>query len=363
MKIIKSILGALTPLSGNEDGFLGFSNGRFRVPGTKNYQFDPANTYVVNRGQDIGGRIAKNGLGMVSSTSRSVGGTPYAPTSGSGGGGWGKSGGGAAPQTTNDQQFTPYSTAGGDGGVAAEAAQRASEAAKFRTQVGSLVKNITGVYDALYGDVDVAASEKSKAIAKRYSDDESSLTGQFNEQFPLIGNAYAGRGTYDSSYRVNKEEGAKGAYGSSLQKLSSGREDDLAEVGRYIAEQRAGFGAQKKGLDNILEDIDLEENPDNLRSLRNKLDARLNDLEASRAGLRSRKSYLSTLNSRVPEGNRIVGIQDSLGNVLRSAVPGSVKKQIGAQLIQNSGLSGTAAARQLAEFNSQVDEEDLIQQG
>lgn len=361
MRIITKLLGALTPL--DENGFLGFSNGRFRVPGT-NYQFDPANTYVVNRGQDIGGRIAKNGLGMISNTSRSVGGTPYAPTSGSGGGGWGNpNASGPAPQTSNDQQFTPYSAAGGGDTVAAEAAQRASEAAKFRSQVGSLVKNITGVYDALYGDVDVAASEKSKAIAKRYSDDESSLTGQFNEQFPLIGNAYAGRGTYDSSYRVNKEEGAKGAYGSSLKKLSSGREDDLAEVGRYIAEQRANFGAQKKGLDNILEDIDLEENPDNLRSLRNKLDARLNGLEASRAGLRSRKNYLSTLNERVPEGNRIIGIRNSLTNVLQSAVPGAVKKQIGAQLIQNSGLSGTAAAQQLAEFNSQVDEEDQLQQG
>ena len=354
MKVLKRLLQGLTPL--NELGFLGFSNGQFRIPGTT-YKVDPANSLNANAAQTLAVAAARGFVGKGSDPGSAprlrrpmedaivrtpVGQTPGQNTGGGGGGGGGGYGGGGADPAVAQQQ-------------------RTNQAIGMRGMVSDRARAVIGIYDALYGDLDAATADKSNQINTRYNQDEGALTGQFNEQFPLIGNAYAGRGTYDSSYRIDKEEGAKGAYGSSVQKLAQGRDDDLSEVGKYAATERANFGAQQANLRSVVDQINQSENPDELTQLQNTLSERINSLQASRAGLQSRSGYLNTLNQRLPEGTRISGIQTSLGNVIKSAVPGPVKKQIAGQIVANSGLSGDSAARLLADINAQIDNEDRVE--
>lgn len=343
MRVLKHFVDRLTPL--NEDGFLGFSSGRLRIPGTS-YYFDPANTGYTNAAQSVGKTLAR------ASAPAPAAPAPLGfPT-------WGT---GTAGESTGQTGGYGGYGAGGDT-TALKAAEDAQRAAALRPQIGSLIDQAKGVYQMLYGDVDVAAADKSSQIGKRYNQDEGALTSQFNDQFPLIGAGYAGRGTFDSSYRINKEKGATDAYTGSVEKLAQGRDDDLSEVGRYVAEQRAKFGAEEGGLEAIRRQIAESQNPDELTKVRNEIDTKVRELSASRAGLNSRAGYLGTLNSRVPEGQRIIGLQQSLGQVIASSVPAPIKRQVGTALLQQSGLSGQALVSALADFNAQIDEDEKQQQ-
>lgn len=243
---------------------------------------------------------------------------------------------------------------GGSDPAATQAAALKAQADAIKGSITGLINNIKGVYDALYGDVTNVAADKTNQVTNQYGQDVKSLTDQFNTEFPKIGQGYGARGTYDSSYRINAEKGAQDQFGNANTTLAQGRDQDLAKVGQYLAEQQAQFGAQKGGLDAINAQIAASENPDELTSLQNTLTSRLADLSASRASNQTQASYLQTLNSQVPVGNRIAGLQTSLTNVLNSAVPAPIKLAIAGQLVSQSGLSGTDTDKLLQDFQQQV---------
>jgi hypothetical protein len=300
--------------------------------------FDP-NAAFSSGGLAVGGYIPAEAV------AGQIGVTPGVDLSVLGGGG-GTDTGTVSAQTVAAQQ------------AAAAAAQKAAQANAVKSGITGLVNNIKGVYDALYGDVGSAAAEKSNLVDQKYQQEQKSLTDQFNSSFPAIGNAYGARGTYDSSYRINAEKTAQDQFDNSVGQLGTGRNQDLAGVGQWVAQQQADFNAQKGGLDAILGQIGGSDNVDELTSLRNTLDERLRTLSASRAGLQSQGSYLNTLNSVVPQSNRLSGLQSNLGNVIQSQVPTAVKRAIGQQLINNSGLSQQQAAQALQEFTGQLASED-----
>lgn len=271
--------------------------------------------------------------------------TGISGTSGTGGTGAGGTGGADA--------YGGYGSAEAQAAAQAQAA-RVAQANAIKGSITGLIGNIKGVYDALYGDVNAVAADKTGQIDKQYGQDVKSLTDQFNNQFPLIGQGYGARGTYDSSYRINAEKSAQDQFGNSTATLAQGRDSDLAGVGQFLATQQADFKNQKSGLDAVLAQIQASENPDELTQLQNTLAERQRTLEASRANLGTRDSYLAQLNSAVPASARVGGLKDSLTNVLNSAVPAPIKLAIAGQLVNQSGLNGADTKKLLEDFTSQV---------
>lgn len=272
-------------------------------------------------------------------------------------------GGGGA--TLGAATAAPASGGGGGGYTApyvdpavAERQKRIAQANALKGGITGIINNIKGVYDAIYGDVDAVGKEKAGQVDQRFNQETKSLTDQFSQQFPAIGNAYASRGTYDSSYRINAEEGAKTGFNNQLEGVGQDRSNALAEVGRYVAGQQADVNAQKGGLDAIISQIQSSENPDELQALQNTLDERKRTLEASRAGLRSKDSYLGEVNRIAPTGDRLAGLTANLTNVINSQVPTPLKRAIGRQLIANSGLPPAQAAQATATLDAQLQAEE-----
>lgn len=256
------------------------------------------------------------------------------------------------PGQTNDLGYnTGYDPAAAK--AAADEAARVAKVKGAKTAITGLVGSLQGVYDALYGDVSNAATEKTRLLDQKYGTDVNSLTDSFNAQFPQIGNAYGARGTYDSSYRIDAEEGAKKGFNNSIEQLGQGRRQDLAGVGQYISQQNADIGAQKGGLDAVLSHIGESDNADELIGLRNTLDEKLRTLQASRAGLQGQNTYLNTLNSTVG-GDRISSLQTGLTNVINAQIPLPLKQAIGSQIINQSGLPAAQVQQALASFGQQL---------
>lgn len=228
---------------------------------------------------------------------------------------------------------------------------------KARNSITGLVNNIRGVYDALYGDIGVAAADKTSQVEGKYGTEERALTNQFNEQFPAIGRAFSGRNTYDSSYRINAEEGAKTGFKDTLDQQNIAKQGELAGVGQYLQEARAGVEGGKGTLDLVIQQINQSDNEQELQSVMNELQTKMTALQQQRAGAQPQNFYLQKLNEAVPSTSRLPQLQASLANVIGSSVPGPVKQSIITQLINNTSLSPQEKEQILAQYMGQINTE------
>ena len=243
--------------------------------------------------------------------------------------------------------------------MAADAAERERQARiqkanQLRSGISNMIGTIRGVYDAIYGDIDVAANDQISALTERNAMENKTLTNQFATEFPKIGNAYGARGVYDSSYRMDAENAAQTGFNDELARVGMGFKEDLGKVGKYVAGARAEVGAGRTTLDNILRQIAETDDPDQLMTLRAKLEEKQNQLNVSRAGMLNQSGYLGQLNEIAPANDRISSLTTSLGNVMNSAIPASLKRSIGTQLINNAALPPAQAQQILDQFSGQL---------
>ena len=260
---------------------------------------------------------------------------------------------------------------GGGGGYydAAAAAAAAEEAAKqariqqSRDAITGLVGSITGVYDALYGDINNVAKDKTAQLETKYGREIGNLTDEFNSQFPLIGQNYAGRGAYDSGYRIEAEDRATGGYKRSLGDINYNKKQDLSKLGQEIAVTQADINANKGGVQAILAQIGAINDENALTNLRNELDTKLRTVQASRAGNMSQSAYMQRLNQTVPGAARAGEIRANLQNVLKSAIPTALKRSVATQLVNGAGVDPEIAAALMGEINLQLSQEEKRVQG
>lgn len=259
--------------------------------------------------------------------------------------------------TTTKQ--TPVAQAAPAGPTPQQIAEQTKQAnlLKARNSITGLVNNIRGVYDALYGDIGVAAADKTSQVENKYGSEEQALTNQFNEQFPAIGRAFSGRNTFDSSYRINAEEGARKGFQDTLNQQNVAKQGELAGVGQYMQEAQAGVTGGKGTLDLIMQQINQSDNEQELQSVMNELQTKMSALQQQRAGAQPQNFYLQKLNEAVPTTSRLPQLQASLANVVGSSVPGPVKQSIVTQLINNSSLSPQEKEQVLAQYMGQINTE------
>lgn len=257
-------------------------------------------------------------------------------------------------------------TGGGGGGydpVAAEIAAKNTRLLEKRNAITDLVGSITGVYDALYGDIDTVAKDKTTSLDTKYAREISNLTDEFNSQFPVIGQSYTGRGAYDSSYRQDAEGVATGGFQRSLGDINYNKQEDLTALGKEIATTKGDIKAQRDGVWAILEQIASIDDENALTNLRNELDTKLRTVQALRTGTMSKDSYMQTLNKTVPGAARAGQIRTNLQNILKSAIPTALKRSVATQLVNGAGVDPEIAQALMGEVNLQLSEEEKQAQG
>jgi hypothetical protein len=260
------------------------------------------------------------------------------------------------------QAPTATQSSGGGGGYsdpyAAQQAQQAAEDAAKRTQLQSGIKKLIGdtlgIYDSLYGDVRKAATSQRQQLDQRYNREVGSLTDQFNTELPKIGRAYAGRGAFDSSYRMDAEAGAQKGFENQITDIGEQRKADAAKIGQYQAEQEAQFGAGKGLLQTIQSRLPETQDVNELMQLRNDIEKRMSELRAARGSNQSQEAYVQKFGQLAPAGDRLGQLQSTLTNIVNGQAPGPLKRAVAQQIIGSAGLSKDDQARLLNQVNTQI---------
>lgn len=252
-----------------------------------------------------------------------------------------------------------YSYGGYDPAAAAASAKAAADAAKAsstRQAITGLAHSIFNVYDSLYGNIDTAGADQGRLVNQKYDTEGKGILDQFNQDFPAIGDSYAARGAYDSSYRTDAEGNAQNALQNAQDQIGQGRQADLGKVGQFIASNKAGIEGNKQGINAILAQIDGETDVNNLTQLQNSIQQKLIDAQSSQSGLGTQGSYAQQVQSLVPTADQTANLQGGLHSILQSQANPLLKKSIGVKQIQTSGLPDSQKAQLIAEFSAAVDQ-------
>jgi hypothetical protein len=263
------------------------------------------------------------------------------------------------PATSTSQQTGVQQTSGGGGGggydpAAAQAAEDAAKRAQLQSGIKKLIGDTLGVYDSLYGDVRKAATSQRQALDKRYNREVGSLTDQFNTELPKIGRGYAGRGAFDSSYRMDAEAGAQKGFENQITDIGQQRQADAAKIGQYQTEQEAQFGAGQGLLRTVQSRLPETQDVNELMQLRNDIEKRMSELQAARGSNQSQEAYVQKFGQLAPAGDRLGQLQSTLTNIVNGQAPGPLKRAVAQQIIGSAGLSKDDQARLLNQVNTQI---------
>lgn len=268
---------------------------------------------------------------------------------------------GSGFQTLEEIQPLPGGS-GGSGGyadpaAAARAAQEAADNARrgqLKTEATGLLQNLMGAYDSLFGNVRSAAKSQNDALDKRYNQEVTGLTDQFNQELPKVGRAYAARGTFDSSYRGDAEQQATTGFNNQIQDIGTQREADAAKIGQFVAEKEGMVNAEKGLLAKMLGDLPNVNDLNELTQLKQSIDRKIADVQSAQAGTQSQEAYSAKLGEIAPGADRMGALQTTLTNIVNGAAPGALKRAVAQQVIGSSGLTEEQQRQLLGEVNSQI---------
>ena len=226
--------------------------------------------------------------------------------------------------------------------VRQQAAQKAAEEkqkGELRNTITGTIGNLQGIYNQLFGDISGAATSQRQVLEQRYGRETSNLGDQFASEFPSIGKSYAGRGAYSSSFRQDAERKAQQQFQRQLEDIRTQKEADAAKIGEYVAKEQAKVQAQQGLIGSTLGRLGSVTDLNELKQIRNSIDAQIADVTAQRAGNMSQESYLQQFQRLAPATDRMNNLRATLSNIISGAAPTAIKQQVAQQIIGSAGLS------------------------
>lgn len=238
--------------------------------------------------------------------------------------------------------------------AAAKAAADAAKAAGLRSQITDLANTVKDIFNSRYGQVDQSAGEQEGKLNDRFGTETGDITKQVEQQNQQIGAAHASAGTYDSSYRGNNVDTSTQGGANQIRDLGTELQDNIAKIASWVTSQKAGFDANKGGVDAILSHIGEETNPDNLSTIRGSLDSQIANLKAGAADNNTEATNVQALDSIAPTSARAQTLQVTLKSILGGNADAGQKSTIGNALISNAGLSPQEKQQLQAAFASDL---------
>ena len=270
------------------------------------------------------------------------------------------------PQITSDPSYMIDPTANAavqgvstaiDPAVAAAnaaAAAKAAQASQLRGQISDLTSRVKDIYNGRYGGVDSAAGEQTGKLNSRFGNEAQSLTDQVGQQNQQAGSAFAGNGSYDSSYRGNAQDQITHAGNQQINSLGNELQDNLAKVAQWVSQQKAGFDAGKGAMDTIVGHLADETDPNTLITLRNQIDNQIATLNGQGADNNTEAQNVASLNTIAPSSARGVQLQTTLKSILGGNADATTKAAIGSQLISSANLDPSDQSKLLQGFHADL---------
>lgn len=224
----------------------------------------------------------------------------------------------------------------------------------LRSGIMKLTGDIGNMYNLLYGDLGTAAAGQKAALENRYARESGALTEQFAQEIPRIGQAYAARGAYDSSWRGGAESRAKKGFEGQLAGLGEEKTAAMGKIGQEVITQEAKFKAGQDNINRILSILPSVTDVNELTNLKTQLQNEIDNLTVARAGLQSPEAYVQRFQELAPTPNRMAQLSNTLTNIINGEAPIPLKQSVAAQIIAGSGLTEEEKQQALTNFNAQL---------
>jgi len=259
-----------------------------------------------------------------------------------------------ADNAINYAQNNPASWVLGASDTAAQQ-QAAAEAAKaaedertrqtLKSNISGIINGMSGIYDQLYGAINSGVGEAGTRLQDRYAKETGALGEQFASELPKIGNSYASRGLYDSSYRVQGEADATKGYQDQIKGLGDQLNLDKEAIGAQALKEKAKYQADQGGVNALLARLNEVTDLGELRQIRNEIEAKQRSLEGDKAVYSNADTQRATYEAIANTADRTGALKTTLTNIINSAAPKQLKINTAQTIIGSSGLSEEEKAK------------------
>lgn len=224
---------------------------------------------------------------------------------------------------------------GGSRGSSRVANPVVAESDGLRNEIASRRSRANAIFSALTNAVQDIANERVAETEADYGRQVSTITSNQEQTNNDLTAAYGGRGLKDSSYRINAVDKSAAEAQGGIEELGRARSGALAKIGEYLSSAKAKLRGSEQSVNAINLD-EIGNDPDALKTVRDRLDDRLRELDIEQASTRTDQGFMGTLNSSVPQlGNVSGAVKNALDGLLKSALPQTVKASIASGLIGN----------------------------
>ena len=232
--------------------------------------------------------------------------------------------------------------------------QQAAQRSSLQKGIQKLVGDAMGVYDSLYGNLNTAAASQRQALESRFSRETGALGEQFTQEIPRIGQAYAARGAYNSSWRGGAESRAKKAFEGQLAGLGEQQKAEMGKIGQEVATREAEFGAGQAALNRALALVPQTTDITELTNLQTEIQKQIDNLRTQQAGLQSQEAFVQRFQQLAPASDRMAQLSRTLSTIIQGEAPVPLKQSVAAQIIGSSGLTPEEQQQALTNFNAQL---------
>ena len=233
--------------------------------------------------------------------------------------------------------------------------QTVVQRSNLQKSIQKLVGDAMGVYDSLYSNLGTAAASQKQQLEQQFGQQESEMQQQFSQELPRIGTAYAGRGAYDSSWRINAEGAARDQMLNQLRGLGMERAAQMSSLGKSVMEQEAQFKSGQDALNRVLADLSTTTDVEKLSALQTDIQKRISELEAAKAGLQSQEAFTQRFQQIGGPSSRTGQVKAIVDNILGGSAAPELKQSVAAGFIQSSGLSAEEQDSLIQYLNGAVD--------
>lgn len=217
--------------------------------------------------------------------------------------------------------------------------QPAAQLTQYQTDVRNRINQLNGIYNSLYGGVDKTVSNQYNLANQNYNQQLNDLQNQYGNTEKQQAYMYGARGLGSSSYAQDAQDQAANTLNESIANIGQNRQNTLGQLGQYAASTKAGFGANQKQFDSLLNNLGNYSLTD-LQNYRDQLDSAIQGAQSQLAGLGTNQDFINGLNKIAPVKDQgTATLASMLQKLVTSSAPAFAKKQIAQGLITQSQLT------------------------
>lgn len=244
-------------------------------------------------------------------------------------------------QTALEKYMADQAKANAEAAAAAEAKKRedAAKAAESRSKITEVAAKIKEMYNSLFGKAEAKSSSDLSQLQTEYGTGLEELAKAYSQQVPAIGQAYAARGAYDSTWRAGAEQQAQTGYEKQLSDLAKAFKEKKGSIGSQYEQLKAGFTSGLQSNQAVLDRIASITDPNELANLRTNIEQQLIKLGESPSQLLTPEQGQAAAGVLPGLSDKFNQASKTIQTIIQGQAPAMLKKSIASQIVSTSDLT------------------------